>query len=418
MDSGPGFIIFWLIILIGCSAYFSATETAFSSFNKIRLKNLYQDGNKKAGLVLRMGEQYDKVLSTILIGNNVVNILASSLATILFVQLFGNFGVTVSSAVMTILILIFGEISPKNLAKEAPEKFAMFSSPLLKVLMTVLTPINFLFTQWKKFLSKIFKTSADEGITEKELLTIVDEAQSGGGINEDEGELIRSAINFNELEAGDILTPRVDVLAADEESTKEELYEMFCTSGFSRIPIFKDTIDHIVGVVHQKDFFIQCYNKEKDVREVVKPVIFISESMEITKLIKLLQQSQSHMAVVTDEYGGTAGIVTLEDILEELVGEIWDEYDDVVCDIEKLTDNQYLVSGSADLEDLFEELEIKDERIHNTVNGWIMEMLEKMPEIDDTFVYRNLLVRVKELDGRRIKTAEIQVLPKEEEEEK
>lgn len=418
MDSGPGFIIFWMIILIGCSAYFSATETAFSSFNKIRLKNLYQDGNKKAGLVLRMGEQYDKVLSTILIGNNVVNILASSLATILFVQLFGNFGVTVSSAVMTILILIFGEISPKNLAKEAPEKFAMFSSPLLKVLMTVLTPINFLFTQWKKFLSKIFKTSADEGITEKELLTIVDEAQSGGGINEDEGELIRSAINFNELEAGDILTPRVDVLAADEESTKEELYEMFCTSGFSRIPIFKDTIDHIVGVVHQKDFFIQCYNKEKDVREVVKPVIFISESMEITKLIKLLQQSQSHMAVVTDEYGGTAGIVTLEDILEELVGEIWDEYDDVVCDIEKLTDNQYLVSGSADLEDLFEELEIKDERIHNTVNGWIMEMLEKMPEIDDTFVYRNLLVRVKELDGRRIKTAEIQVLPKEEEEEK
>lgn len=418
MDSGPGFIIFWLIILIGCSAYFSATETAFSSFNKIRLKNLYQDGNKKAGLVLRMGEQYDKVLSTILIGNNVVNILASSLATILFVQLFGNFGVTVSSAVMTILILIFGEISPKNLAKEAPEKFAMFSSPLLKVLMTVLTPINFLFTQWKKFLSKIFKTSADEGITEKELLTIVDEAQSGGGINEDEGELIRSAINFNELEAGDILTPWVDVLAADEESTKEELYEMFCTSGFSRIPIFKDTIDHIVGVVHQKDFFIQCYNKEKDVREVVKPVIFISESMEITKLIKLLQQSQSHMAVVTDEYGGTAGIVTLEDILEELVGEIWDEYDDVVCDIEKLTDNQYLVSGSADLEDLFEELEIKDERIHNTVNGWIMEMLEKMPEIDDTFVYRNLLVRVKELDGRRIKTAEIQVLPKEEEEEK
>ncbi len=418
MDSGPGFIIFWLIILIGCSAYFSATETAFSSFNKIRLKNLYQDGNKKAGLVLRMGEQYDKVLSTILIGNNVVNILASSIATILFVQLFGNFGVTVSSAVMTILILIFGEISPKNLAKEAPEKFAMFSSPLLKVLMTVLTPINFLFTQWKKFLSKIFKTSADEGITEKELLTIVDEAQSGGGINEDEGELIRSAINFNELEAGDILTPRVDVLAADEESTKEELYEMFCTSGFSRIPIFKDTIDHIVGVVHQKDFFIQCYNKEKDVREVVKPVIFISESMEITKLIKLLQQSQSHMAVVTDEYGGTAGIVTLEDILEELVGEIWDEYDDVVCDIEKLTDNQYLVSGSADLEDLFEELEIKDERIHNTVNGWIMEMLEKMPEIDDTFVYRNLLVRVKELDGRRIKTAEIQVLPKEEEEEK
>ena len=353
-----------------------------------------------------------------MIGNNVVNILASSLATILFVQLFGNFGVTVSSAVMTILILIFGEISPKNLAKEAPEKFAMFSSPLLKVLMTVLTPINFLFTQWKKFLSKIFKTSADEGITEKELLTIVDEAQSGGGINEDEGELIRSAINFNELEAGDILTPRVDVLAADEESTKEELYEMFCTSGFSRIPIFKDTIDHIVGVVHQKDFFIQCYNKEKDVREVVKPVIFISESMEITKLIKLLQQSQSHMAVVTDEYGGTAGIVTLEDILEELVGEIWDEYDDVVCDIEKLTDNQYLVSGSADLEDLFEELEIKDERIHNTVNGWIMEMLEKMPEIDDTFVYRNLLVRVKELDGRRIKTAEIQVLPKEEEEEK
>ncbi len=415
MDSSAGLII-WLVILILCSAYFSATETAFSSLSRIRLKNLAAEGSKKAAMALKLSENYDKLLSSILIGNNVVNITASSLATVLFIKYFPVYGVTASTIIMTILVLIFGEISPKSLAKESPEEFAMFSAPIIRAIIIVLTPFNFLFGVWKILLNKLFKTSNERGITEQELITMVEEAQNEGGIDAQEGDLIKSAIEFNDLEAGDILTPRVDLTAVDIEEDQQAIYNVFMESRFSRIPVYKDTIDNIVGVIHQRDFFVMIRTKGQTMQDIIKPVIFVSDSIKISKLIKHLQKSKAHMAVVTDEYGGTMGIVTMEDILEELVGEIWDEHDDVVNDTEKISENEYMVSGSADVGELFEMFGLKCDVEQNTVNGWAMEQLEKIPEIGDSFTDENFAVTVKELDGRRIGKVLLRYIPPQEEE--
>ncbi len=414
MDSSLGLIL-WLVVLILCSSFFSATETAFSSLNRIRLKNLANGGNKRAELALSMSENYDKVLSSILIGNNVVNIAASSLATVLFLKYFPVYGVTLSTVVMTVLVLIFGEISPKSLAKESPESFAMFSAPILRVVMTVLAPFNWLFGLWKILLNKLFHTENQQGITEEELLTIVEEAQSEGGIDEQEGDLIKSAIEFNDMEAGEILTPRVDLTAVDIEEDHQVIYNTFMETKFSRIPVYKETIDNIVGVIHQRDFFVMLRTKGQTLEDIIKPAIFVSDSIKISKLIKHLQKSQAHMAIVADEYGGTKGIVTMEDILEELVGEIWDEHDDVVEDVEKLSETEYLVSGSADIEEILELFDIREETEQNTVTGWVMEKLEKMPEIGDMFETDTLRVTVKELDGRRVGKVLMESIPQKEE---
>lgn len=401
MDSSAGLIV-WLVILILCSAYFSATETAFSSLNRIRLKNLASEGNKRAVLTLKISENYDKLLSSILIGNNVVNITASSLATVLFIRLFPTHGVTASTIIMTVLVLVFGEISPKSLAKESPEEFAMFSAPIIRAIIVILTPFNALFGLLKILLNKIFKSDRDRGITEQELITMVEEAQNEGGIDAQEGDLIKSAIEFNDMEAGDILTPRVDLNAVDIDEDQQAIYNIFMESRFSRIPVYKDTIDNIVGVIHQRDFFVMLRTKGQTMQDIIKPVIFVSDSIKISKLIKHLQKSKAHMAVVTDEYGGTMGIVTMEDILEELVGEIWDEHDDVIQDWEKISDNEYIVSGSADADEIFELFNEECETEQNTINGWAMEKLEKIPEIGDSFTDNSFTVTVKELDGRRI----------------
>ncbi len=404
MDSSVGLILI-LAVLIGCSAFFSATETAFSSINNIRIKNLANNGNQKAVLVEKLSLNYDKLLTTILIGNNIVNILASSIATILFVNHFGNAGVTLSTAVMTILVLIFGEISPKSLAKDNAEAFAMAVAPTIWFLEVILTPINFLFGQWKRLISKIFGAGENRGITEEELKTIVDEAESGGEIDADESDLIKSAIEFNELRASDILTPRIDVKAFEIGTPTEEIIEMFLDSGFSRLPVFRDTIDNIIGVVHQKDLFhaIQKGDVHSDINKIVSPVKYVSPSMEVSELIRVLQNSKTHFAVVTDEYGGTDGILTLEDILEELVGEIWDEHDEVIESVVEVSDNNYKVLGSADLEELFNIFgEEPDADSPNTVSGWVMENLEKMPEVGESFEYKNFHITVRSMESRRV----------------
>ncbi len=418
MDSSSTGMIVTLIVLVMCSAYFSATETAFSSLNRIRLKNLANDGNKKANLALSLIDRYDDLLSSILIGNNVVNIAASAIATVLFIEMLGSdAGATMSTVVMTVVVLIFGEISPKSLAKEQPESFAMFSAPIMRVLIWVMTPFNWIFSQWKKLLQKVFKTKENTGITDEELITIVEEAQSEGEIDEEEGDLIKSAIEFKDLEAGDILTSRVDLTAVDVEEDPQAIYHVFMESRFSRIPVYKDTIDNIIGVIHQRDFFVMIRTKGQTLQDIIKPVIYISESIKISKLIKHLQKSKSHMAIVTDEYGGTKGIVTMEDILEELVGEIWDEHDDVVQDIEKISENEYSVMGSADVEELFEFFDLECDIEQNTVSGWVMEQLEKMPEIGDSFTDQGFHVTVKELDGRRVGKVQITYIPPVQEEE-
>lgn len=400
-----------LIIIVLCvimSAYFSATETAFSSLNRIRVKNMAEKGNKKAQLVLNLSENFDNMLSTILIGNNIVNILSASLATVLFVGWLGNeAGPSVSTAVTTVVVLIFGEITPKSIAKESPEKFAMFSAPILKILMFVLTPFNFLFSLWKKLLSKVVKSDGDRSITEEELITIVEEAEQEGGLDEEESTLIRSAIEFSEVEVKEILTPRIQIEGVPEDATEDEIARVFTETGYSRLPVYKDSIDHITGVIYHKDFHNYVYNSEKDITSIIRPAIFVTPNKKIDELLKELQQQKSHIAFILDEYAGTIGLVTLEDIMEELVGEIWDEHDEIVQEIVQISENEYHVLGSADIEEVFEQFDIDEEFDVMTASGWVMNVLERIPEEGDSFVCNNLTVTVLKMDENRVEKISI-----------
>lgn len=416
MDNSLVYQILILALLILGSAYFSATETAFSALNKIRIKNLANDGDKRAKLTLELSENYDKLLSTILIGNNIVNITATSVATVLFVKYMGDVGATVSTAVMTVLVLIFGEISPKSLAKESPESFAMFSAPILRVMLTILAPLNFLFMLWKKLLSKIFKVKEDRGITEEELITIVEEAAQDGGIDVQEGELIRSAIEFDDIEVVDVLTPRIDIEAVPDTADEKEVKEVFKRSGYSRLPVYEGSTDNIIGVINQKDF----YNRDdkKSVKSIIKPVIVTTESTKISKLLKLLQKQKSHMAVVTDEYGGTLGIVTMEDIIEELVGEIWDEHDEIINEFEQIEENKYRIVCSANLTKMLKLFDKDEEFDMSTVSGWVIfEFGGIIPNEGDSFDYENLHVIVTKTDKRRVLEVIVEAMPEEESEE-
>lgn len=404
MEHYTGTIIM-IVIGIVMSAYFSATETAFSSLNKIRIKNLAEKGNKKADLVLRLANNYDNLLSTILIGNNIVNIASASLATVFFVKLLGDErGPSVSTAVITVAVLIFGEVTPKSIAKETPERFAMFSAPFLHVLSVVLTPFNFLFAKWKKLISRVVKSPDDSGITDEELLSIVEEAKEEGAIDEQENMFIKSALEFTDQEAIDILTPRIDITAVSTETTKEELAEIFAETGYSRLPVYEDTVDHIIGIIYQKDFYNSVMYSGKEIADIIRPALFIPKNKKIGVLLNELQQKKIHIAVVLDEFGGTVGIVTMEDILEELVGEIWDEYDAVDSAIEQKSDTEYIVSGSADVDEVFETLEIEysKEEQSGIINGWIMNELDRVPEKGDAFEYKGYRITVLEMNENRV----------------
>ena len=377
-----------LVILVGFSAFFSASETAFSSLNQIRLKSRAEDGDSSAARVLAMAEQYDKLLSTILIGNNIVNIAAASIGTILFTQMLGaERGATMSTIVLTIIVLIFGEVTPKSLAKEMPEKVATAVSPFLVLLMALMTPLTWLFTQWKKLLGHFVHSGEADTITEGELMTMVSEAENDGELTDRESELIRSAIEFDDVEVEEILTPRVDVVAVADDISLEELAQTFAESGYSRLPVYHGTIDNIIGVVHEKDFYIARLKKATKIDDLVAPTLYTTGSTQISQLLRTLREQHHHMAVVVDEYGGTEGIITLEDILEELVGEIWDEHDEVTEDFRKQSDGSWLVSGSASVDDLFETLDLpEDEDIDsNTVNGLVQEKTCHLPKVGDHF---------------------------------
>ena len=404
-----------LLIIILCvimSAYFSATETAFSTFNKIRMKSYAEKGNKKAERVLKLSENYDSLLSTILIGNNIVNILGASLGTILFTSLLNNdadLGATVSTAVITIVVLIFGEISPKTAAKKAPEKFTMFSAPLISALLIVFTPLNFIFKHWQNLIAKLFKGDEEAAMIEEDLISIIEEAEEEGDIDEQESTLIKSAIEFNELEVGDIYTPRIDITAIPKDVTNEEIAKIFSDSGYSRLPVYEDDLDNIIGILYYKDFYTKIQNTSHPISEVInnKPVIYVTKTMKINELLKELQEKQLHLAVVTDEYGSTAGIVTLEDILEEIVGEIWDEHDERVEEVKQLSDKEYIVSGKANLEKILDMFDISEEPDVLTVNGWAMKELGRIPQENDSFESYGLEVKVLKMNGRRVENLHI-----------
>lgn len=409
--------IIFLVVVIICillSGYFSATETAFTAINKIRLRAKAEDGDKGAKRVLKLADNYDRLLTTILIGNNIVNILASSLFTLLLIALIPQnegLATTLSTVILTVVILIFGEISPKVLAKEFPEGYARFSAPIINALAWILFPFTFLFGLWKKLLLKIFKHKEDNTITDDELKIMVEEAEHEGGINAQESDLIRSAIEFNDLEAKDILVPRVDLVAVDCEAPVEEIDKIFLETRYSRLPVYKDTIDNIIGILHEKDFIKQRMDGNFSLEKAAKPAIFVVSTTKISAVLQQLQKSKSHMAVVSGEFGDTVGIITMEDILEELVGEIWDEHDEVLSDITQVSDTEYKVLGSTSVNDLCEYFDLGEiDSESATVGGWVIDMLGKVPDMGDELTYQNLQITVAKTEFRRITELKVVVV--------
>ena len=404
-----------LVVLVVFSAFFSASETAFSSLNQIRLKSRADDGDRTAARVLAMAEKYDKLLSTILVGNNIVNIAAASIGTIIFTQMLGaERGATVSTIVLTIVVLIFGEVTPKSLAKEMPETVATAVAPVLSLLMVVFTPLTWLFSQWKRLLNHFVHSSESDTITEGELMTMVSEAENDGELTDRESELIRSAIEFDDVEAQDVLTPRVDVVAVADDTPMDEVAERFAESGYSRLPVYHDTIDNIIGVVHEKDCFaaLQKHDKNVKLEDLIGPTLYTTSVTQISALLRTLRESKHHMAVVVDEYGGTAGIITLEDILEELVGEIWDEHDDVVEDVRQQSDGSWLISGSASVDDTADELGIKEDDDIDAVaiGGLVQEKLSRLPKVGDKFIWGDFDGTVTRATNRRVQ--EVRLTPR------
>lgn len=408
-----GLIIVFIVCVV-LSAYFSASETAFSTSNRIRLKSMAQDGNKKAAKTLKIIDDYDNMISAILIGNNIVNIASASVATVMFVEAFGDLGATLSTAFTTIIVLTFGEITPKSVAKSIPEKFAMATANVMGVIIVIFKPLVLVFAVWKNAIKKLFKMEADTGITEGEFLTMVEEAENEGGIDKEDSELIRSVIEFNDVDADEILTPRVDVVGVSVSDSNEKVAETFVQNEYSRLPVYEEDIDDIIGFIHQRDFYTYVLTGEKTLAEIINPVMYVSPNMKISKILAALQQKHEHMAVVTDEFGGTDGILTMEDILEELVGEIYDEHDEEIEEFEKIGENEYRILCSGDIEDMFDFFNITCETESNTVSGWILEQLEKIPEDGDTFDYENLHVFVTKTDSRRVIEIVVKVDPNEE----
>ena len=406
MDSYSLSTIILFVGLLLCSGFFSATETAFLSANKIKLKHLAAEGNRRAALALKIAETFDKFISTVSVGNNIVNILAAAIATVFFVGHFGTLGVTIATVATTVLMLIFGEISPKTMAKEAPEKFAMLNAYPMRFLMVIFSPVNYLASQWQKVIVKLFRVRSDNKVTEAELLTFVQEMRQEGGINKGEEEMIRSAIEFDDLTANDILTPRVDVKAISFADSHESIEQCFYQTGHSRLPVYRDSIDDITGVVILKDFMYQVLRHNEPLENIVKPVLFVAKTIKIPRLLKELQKQKTHLAIVLDEYGGTMGIVTLEDIVEELIGEIWDEHDKATENVISFTGG-YRFNGNTPLKDFFELLGIDEKTTEvnpstATAGGWVIEHLGEIPHEGHKFAFGNYSITILKTDRNRV----------------
>ena len=415
--------IFSILCLLLLSAFFSATETAFTSLNRIKMKNMANDDVKNAKLVLKLEDRYDKLLSTILIGNNIANIGMTAIATVMFVALLGgSLGPTASTVVMTVAVLIFGEISPKNIAKEHPEGFALFAAPIMRGLMWLFTPLNVLFSLWRKLLGKLFGTQENGSYTEDELITIVEEAQIGGSIGKEQQELITNAIEFDDLEAIDVITPRVDIVAVELGTSVEEIGRTFKESGLSRLPVYEDDLDNIIGIINQKDFHNYVVGENRELEQYIKPVAYVAESIKAAVLLKKMQTKKTHIAIIVDEYGGTTGLVTMEDIIEELVGKIYDEHDAIeMREVTRLYDGSYSVAGGANVEKFFEMVGEDIDINATTNNGWVMIELDRLAKVGDTFTYRSrhkiFHVRVTRADERRALMVQIRIedIPEEDE---
>ncbi len=409
-------IIFVLVFLLIFSAYFSATETAYTSCNRIRLKSMENNdpkNAKKAQKVLKKLDNYDRVLSTVLVGNNIVNIAASSLATVLFVRMLvgkEDLAPVVSTIVLTVIVLIFGEVMPKTFAKDHPEVFAMAFLPVTTFFEVIFFPITWVLS----LIKKIFKSKKEASVTEDELITIVEEAENEGEIDRHESELIRSAIEFDDVDVYDVMIPRVNVEAVPDDASMDAIAQIFQDKGYSRLPVYHETIDSVIGIIHIKDFYELYKDNKTDIRPIIQSSICVTRNMKISAALRVLQKAKIHLAVVVDEFGGTEGIVTLEDIIEELVGEIYDEHDEVEVLIKQQSDGSYIVNGAENLADLFEMLgknvDTGEEFESTSVGGFVTEQLKRIPNQGEEFMYENLKFTIMKADTRKVLEVKVEVV--------
>lgn len=422
MDTTQAVII--IIILVSLSAFFSAAETAFTSANRIRLKYMHEEGSKGAGCALKVIEKYDKCLTTILVGNNIVNIGTSSLATLLCVNLFGDRGPVIATAATTIIVLIFGEITPKTIAKGNAEAMSIFFSRILSGLMFILTPISAVFLLIQKGATRLFNKKSEVTVTEQELMHIIDEIEDEGVLEAQESALVRNALEFDETTAEQIMQPRVNVVGVDLYDSNEEIMELFKSEAYTRLPVYEKSLDHIVGVISYRDFTQKMMEDQHfSLSEIISDIMYIPSLMHISELLKRMQKEKEHIAVVVDQYGGTAGIVTMEDVLEELVGEIWDENDEVFMPVRFLSDNTFIVSGEVSKVDFNRYFESRDMDYEingdfNTVGGWVFELFGRIPSPGDKIETDEFDITVQDLNERRIGNLKFVIKPPRDNEDK
>ena len=415
-----------IVILIACSAFFSASETALTAANRIRLKSMAEDGSKGARLALKLIEKYDKVLTTILIGNNIVNIAASSIATVFATNLLGpDNGPLVATVVLTLVLLTFGEVMPKSIANDFSEKISTVTSGILTFLTFIFTPLSVFFILLKKGVSKLFSKGQKEvTVTEQELLAIIDEIEDEGVLEQQESDLVKSALIFDETTVDEIITHRVAITAVDINEDVEKVKELFIREEYSRIPVYEGSIDKIVGFISQKDFFKRYLTQSEGdrflLREIVQDIHFVPHLMKISDIMKQMQKDKLHMAVVLDQYGGTMGIVTLEDILEQLVGDIWDENDEIESPITFISDTAFSVRGDASLIDFRRYWQNRTGSNPNidsgakTVGGWVLELFGKIPEMNEKTSTEDFDIEVLSVSDRRIEKLKFTIKQKEE----
>lgn len=414
-----------LVLLIMLSAFFSASETAFSSVNRIRLKSMAENGSRGAERSLGILKKYDKALTTILIGNNIVNIATSSIATVLAIMLVGEqYGSLLSTVAVTVIVLIFGEVLPKSIAKDCAESICIGISGIISFLMVIFTPFSALFILMKKGVSKLMRQKDTVSVTEEELMAIIDEIEDEGVLEQQESNLVRSALEFDEITVDEIITPRVRITAVDVNADAETVREKFLSEEYSRMPVYEKTLDNIIGIITEKDFIREYEKKRGDlfVRELMQETIYLPHMMKISEVLRMMQKQKCHMSVVLDQHGGTLGIVTMEDILEELVGEIWDESDEVKSPVTALSDDEFEVYGDVSLNSLRRWLAARDidPEINgeaHTVAGWVLEMFGCIPQNGDTAETDDFFVTVLEAADLRINRVRFKIKQKPDSEE-
>lgn len=410
-----------MFVLVAFSAFFSASETAYTSFNRTKMKNLAAEGNKRAASALKLAESYDKVLSTILVGNNLVNIALSSITTVWFVEALknstvANWATAIATATVTFFVLIFGEISPKSLAKDHAEGFSMSIAPILRFLVIILTPINVIFMLWKKLLTKVFKAKTVDTVTEGEVLTLIDEAHEDGSIDEYNKELIENIFDFDDLSAGEIATHRTDLTFLDYADTMEEWDKVIINSRFSRYPICKDSIDNIIGILDARLYLrLDDKSRENVMKTIVSAPYFVPEAVKADVLFKNMRDHKESMAVVLDEYGGLFGVITMTDLIECIVGDINNETEDgeeELPPIELIADNSWRILGSASIDEVEEALGVKlEDTDSDTFSGYALAIYGSVPDDGTNFelTTEHLNIVIEEIKDHRIDRATVSI---------